>query len=239
VATNGNVATGLVLDDISFSLTPGMKLGLLGRTGSGKTTLTRLLFRFYDPAQGTIRLDDRPLPELSVAALRRSVGLVTQEIQLFHASVRDNLTLFDPTVPDELILQTLQTLGLWDWYQTLPHGLDTKLAPGGSGLSAGQAQLLAFVRVFLKNPGLVILDEASSRLDPATERLLEQAVNRLLEGRTAIIIAHRLATVQRVDQIMILQNGQCLEYGRREELARDIDSHFAGLLQTGLEEALA
>jgi ABC-type multidrug transport system fused ATPase/permease subunit len=229
----------LALEDISFELPPGATLGLLGRTGSGKTTLTRLLFRFYDPSRGLIRLNGLPLADIDTAALRRQVGLVTQDIQLFHASLRDNLTLFDRAIPDARIGQVLHEVGLGRWYAALPDGLETPLAPGSAGLSAGEAQLLAFVRVFLKDPGLVVLDEASSRLDPATEQLLERAVDRLLAGRSAIIIAHRLATVRRADFIMILERGRCVEVGPRRQLAADPRSRFAGLLQTGLEEALA
>ena len=121
----------------------------------------------------------------------------------------------------------------------MPEGLDTELESGGGGLSAGEAQLLAFARIFLQDPGLVILDEASSRLDPATERLIERAVDRLVQDRTAIIIAHRLGTVQRADEIMILEGGRIGEHGARAELAADPNSHFYGLLQTGLEEVLA
>ena len=227
----------LVLRDIVLSLSPGTTLGLLGRTGSGKTTLTRLLFRFYEPSQGTIRLGGVALPQVRLDSLRRRVGLVTQEIQLFHATVRENLTLFDPAISDERILAVIEQLGLWGWFQSLPDGLETTLAPGG-GLSAGEGQLLAFVRVFLKDPGLIILDEASSRLDPTTEQHLETAIGQLLAGRTAIIIAHRLATVQRVDQIMILENGRCLEYGPRAQLAANLDSRFAQLLKAGLEDTL-
>lgn len=231
--------TDWVLDDVSFRLAPGTKLGLLGRTGSGKTTLTRLLLRLYDPVNGTVSLGGVPLLELQAEALQQGIGMVTQEIQLFHATVRENLSLFDPEVDDVHMLNVLHDVGLGPWYRSLPDGLDSLLAPGGSDLSAGQAQLLAFVRVFLKNPGLVILDEASSRLDPATEQQLGRAIDRLLEGRTAIIIAHRLETVQRVDEIMILSGGRCLEFGSRRALAADPTSHFAGLLRTGLDEALA
>jgi ABC-type multidrug transport system fused ATPase/permease subunit len=153
--------------------------------------------------------------------------------------VRNNLTLFDQRVSDEAILSTLRDIGLWDWYQSLPDGLDTQLGAGGSGLSAGQAQLLAFTRVFLKDPGLVILDEASSRLDPATERLLERAIDRLFQNRTGIVIAHRLGTVQRADDILILDNGHIAEHGPRAALAANPESRFAHLLRTGLEEVLA
>ena len=228
-----------VLSGINFHLPPGTILGLLGRTGSGKTTLTRLLVRFYDPLQGVLRLGETPLPDLPLALLRQRIGLVTQDIQLFDASLRDNLTLFDPAIPDERVLAGLAELGLMDWYRSLPQGLHTRLEPGGSRLSAGEAQLLAFVRVFLRDPGLIILDEASSRLDPATEGRLDRAIERLLQGRTAIIIAHRLKTVQRADRILILDNGRQVEYGERQALAGDPASLFAHLLRTGLEEALA
>ncbi len=232
-----------VLQDLSFQLEPGTVLGLLGRTGSGKTTLTRLLFRLYDPDSGIVYLGENgtlaDVRQMHLSDLRRRVGMVTQNIQLFHASVRDNLTFFDPGVPNERILQVMSELGMKKWLQSLPEGLDTELESGGGGLSAGEAQLLAFARIFLQDPGLVILDEASSRLDPATERLIERAVDRLVQDRTAIIIAHRLGTVQRADEIMILEGGRIGEHGARAELAADPNSHFYSLLQTGLEEVLA
>ena len=279
----GSRDTPTVLHDVSFAVAPGRVLGVLGRTGSGKTTITRLLFRLYDVDEGAIRLggaqdtdyrpqtiDDRPrsavgpaavgpaavggrpsavdsidIRALPLAELRRHIGMVTQDVQLFAATVRDNLTLFsnyDPTRPpvgDAAILDALATLGLNDWYRGLPNGLDTVLESGGKGLSAGEAQLLAFTRVFLRDPRLVVLDEASSRLDPGTEQLLEQAIDRLLAGRTGIIIAHRLRTVMRADDILILEDGRVIEHGPRAALAADPDSRFYRLLQTGLEEVLA
>jgi ATP-binding cassette, subfamily B, bacterial len=157
---------------------------------------------------------------------------------LFHATVRDNLTFFDQSYDDTRIMQALTTLGMRSWYEELPDGLDTMLAANGGGLSAGEAQLLAFARVFLKDPAVVILDEASSRLDPATEHLLEQAIDTLLQGRTGIIIAHRLSTIQRADTLMVLEGGCMREYGSRAQLAADPDSHFAHLLRTTHEENL-
>ncbi|MBK8988486.1 MAG: ABC transporter ATP-binding protein [Chloroflexi bacterium] len=239
--------TAYVLNDITFTLEPGKVLGILGRTGSGKTTLTRLLFRLYDVDEGGIRLHGRDLRAVQLSNLRQHVGMVTQDVQLFEATVRDNLTLFRdrvrdhsrPPIADADIIAALETLGLGDWLRALPDGLDTVLQSGGQGLSAGQSQLLAFTRVFLRDPKLVILDEASSRLDPATEQLLEKAIDRLLDGRTGIIIAHRLRTVQRADDILILENGRVLENGPRSRLANDSTSRFYRLLQTGLEEMLA
>jgi len=228
-----------VLRDLSFRLEPGTVLGLLGRTGSGKTTIARLVFRLYDPSAGQIALGDVDARQASLKHLRQRVAIVTQDVQLFQASVRDNLTFFDRSIPDERILAVVEDLELMDWYRALPEGLDTRLEGGGRDLSAGEAQLLAFARVFLRDPGLVILDEASSRLDPATERRVERAVDKLLQDRTAIVIAHRLGTVHRADDIMILETGRVAEHGGRERLAGDPSSRFYNLLQTGLEEVLA
>jgi ABC-type multidrug transport system fused ATPase/permease subunit len=223
------------LRDVSLRLAPGQVLGLLGRTGSGKTTLARLLFRLHDPDAGAVRIGGADARATSVEGLRRRVGVVTQDIQLFHASVRDNVTFFDPSEPDGRVEAVLAELGLGPWLRSLPDGLATRLAPGGGGLSAGEAQLLAFARVFLKDPGVVVLDEASSRLDPVTERLLERAIDRLLAGRTAIVIAHRLATVERADQVLILEDGRVVEEGDRAALAADPGSRLGRLLRAGLE----
>jgi ATP-binding cassette, subfamily B, bacterial len=234
-----------VLSDVSFRLDAGATLGLLGRTGSGKTTLTRLICRLYDPAAGEIRFDGEAIGLATLAQLHAHVGVVTQDVQIFQASVRDNLTFFDPRVPDARLREVLDDLGLGAWLSRQAEGLDTVLV-GGGGLSAGEAQLLAFARVFLKEPGVVLLDEASSRLDPATERLIERATERLLgreaggaRPRTTVIVAHRLSTVRRVDRIMIMEAGRIVEEGPRPALAADPASRFAGLLRAGLEEALA
>ncbi len=227
-----------VLREIELKLAPGRILGVLGRTGSGKSTLARLLTRLYDPTEGEVRLGGVPLPDVDVPNLRRRVGMVTQEVQLFRATVRDNLTFFDDTITDEQIWEVLSMLGLMDWTVSLGDGLDTVLETGSAGLSAGQAQLLAFARIFLREPGLVILDEASSRLDPATETLIERAVDRLMAERTGVIIAHRLATVERADDILILEDGEIVEFGERVALAADPETRFSNLLRTGLEEVL-
>jgi ATP-binding cassette subfamily B protein len=238
-----DVPKEIVLHNISFSLQSGKVLGLLGRTGSGKTTLTRLLFRFYDPDEGSISYRSDHLPgfidirKLPLETLRGQVGMVTQNIQLFNASVRDNLTFFDSSVSDSEIERVICDLGLVDWLYSLPDGLNTMLESGGS-LSAGEAQLLALTRIFLKDPGLIVLDEASSRLDPATETLINGALERLVSGRTAIIIAHRLDSIERADEIMILNKGSIEEYGDRDVLAKDPNSRFYNLLKTGIEEVL-
>ncbi len=228
-----------VLRSVSFRVEPGEVLGLLGRTGSGKTTISRLLFRLHDPTEGVIYVGGTDLRDARLDALRARVGLVTQDVQLFQGTLRDNVALWDRTVPDARLAEAFAELGLDEWLYGLPDGLDTQLGPGGRGLSAGEAQLVALARVFLKDPGLVILDEASSRLDPATERLLERAVTRLLHGRTGVVIAHRLHTVERADRILILEDGRVAEFGPRADLLRDPQSRFARLLRAGMTEELA
>jgi ABC-type multidrug transport system fused ATPase/permease subunit len=228
-----------VLHEVSFDIAPGRVLGILGRTGSGKTTLARLLFRLYDAQEGEVCLGGYLVKTLTLRSLRQRVGMVTQDVQLFNAPVRDNLTFFNRAIDDARLLQVIDVVGLSAWYQTLPRGLDSMLGADGQGLSAGEAQLLAFARVFLKDPGLVIFDEASSRLDPATERLIERAVSSVLADRTGIVIAHRLATIQRADDILILEDGCIREYGPREVLAADPQSRFSHLLRVGLEEVRA
>lgn len=228
-----------VLRGVSLRVAAGKVLGLLGRTGSGKTTISRLLFRMHDPTAGAVRLAGADIRGVRLDALRERVGLVTQDVQLIGATLRDNVTLFDRSVPDSRIREVFAELGLRRWLAGLPDELDTRLAPGERGLSAGEAQLVALARVFLKDPGLVVLDEASSRLDPVTERLLEDAITLLLRGRTGIVIAHRLTTVQRADLIAVLEDGCVAELGRREELEREPSSRFARALRAGAAEVLA
>jgi ATP-binding cassette subfamily B protein len=222
-----------VISSFSLDLAPGASLGVLGRTGCGKTTLGRLGLRLYDCDDGVISLNGRPIGDYSRQALRRGLAVVTQDVELFSATLRDNARLWDPEIGDEAILKAFGELGLEPWLAGFPSGLDQRLGSGGVGLSAGQAQLLAMVRVFLRDPGLVILDEASSRLDPATEALIDGAVAKLLRGRTAIIIAHRLSTLDRVDTVLVMEDGRAAEYGDRAELAADSSSLFYRFLEAG------
>ncbi|GGT27390.1 ABC transporter ATP-binding protein [Nonomuraea spiralis] len=226
------------LSGITLTLAPGERLGLVGRTGSGKTTLAKLLLRLYDPTGGTVEIGGLDLREADPESLRRRVAVVTQDVRLFAGSVRDNLTLFGTLSEsrsstrsgaghdDDRLRAVLDGVGLGGWLAALPGGLDGE--PGE--LSAGEAQLLAFARAFLADPGLVILDEASSRLDPATERHVEDGVRRLLDGRTGVLIAHRLSSLAHVDKIAVLERGKLVEYGRRTDLAADPHSRFGRLL---------
>lgn len=228
-----------VLQDINFAIKPGERLGIIGRTGSGKSSLSRVLLRLYNLDRGTIRVGGTDITKLSLQALYRRVGMVTQDVQLFDGTLRDNLTLFNGDVSDQMIKETTDRLGLSQWINSQPEGLNTYLAAGGASLSAGEAQLFALTRVFLTEPSLVILDEPSSRLDAATEGMLQSAIDQLMKQSTGVIIAHRLATLEKVDRIMVLGDGKVLEFGAREELASNPASHYARLLITGREEELA
>jgi len=221
-----------VLDNVTFVFEAGTHVGLLGRTGSGKSTITKLIARFYDVSSGTVSLGGLPIAEIAESSLRNRVAVITQDVQLFEGTVRDNVAMFIPDYDDQLIEEALAEIGLGPWLASLPEGIHTHLDTARKGLSSGEAQLVALARAYLLNPGLVILDEPSSRVDPATEAALSAALDRLIEGRTAIIVAHRLATVSHVDEIMILQDGHVIEHGRRSDLAATPDSVFARLLGT-------
>jgi ABC-type multidrug transport system fused ATPase/permease subunit len=224
-----------VLDGITLQLGAGRTLGVLGRTGSGKTTLARLLLRLVDPTAGSISFNGIDLNDIAIADLRARTGVVSQDVHLFGTSIRDNLTLYDETITDDRLRTALAELDLLDWIDAMPNGLDTKLGPDGSGLSAGEGQLIALTRLFLRSPDFVLLDEASSRIDPETERRVTAAFDRLLANRTAIVIAHRLSTVERLDEVLVLDQGRILEHGATASLRGQPDSRYAQLLAIGLD----
>lgn len=223
----------VVLDEVSFRLPAGSTLGLIGRTGSGKSTLIKLAFRDYDPTGGQIRIGEQDLRSLDRGELRRSVAYIPQVVNLFTGTLRDNLTLFAPGYDDDTLIEALHQAGLGPLIETLPDGLDTPLDPGWAGLSAGQGQMLNLARAFLTQPAIVLLDEPSSQIDPHTEQILRAALQKFADNHTAIIVTHRLETLSQVDQILVLDDGRVLEYGRRVELLADAESAFVGLLTEG------
>ncbi|WBW96818.1 ABC transporter ATP-binding protein [Oceanirhabdus sp. W0125-5] len=224
-----------VLKDISLNIKSGKIIGILGRTGSGKTTLVRLLSKLYEPTKGEIVLGGMPLGELSNESVKDNMAYVTQDVHIYTSTIRDNLTLFDSSYSDEQIICALKELGLDEWIKKFPLGLDTVLNTTGAGLSSGEAQLLAFARILLKKPGLVILDEASSRIDTITEKIMEKAIDKITESCTCIIIAHRLSTVNKADSILVLEEGQIVELGEREELIKDSESRYSKLIRESLK----
>jgi len=221
-----------VLADVDLTIAAGRSVGIVGRTGSGKTTLSRLVLRLVEPTSGAVRLGGVPIGDIPMSELRRRVALVPQEVELFAGSVRDNVTLFDDGPSDGDVIDVLHRVGL----DALAEGdVHRRLAAGGTGLSAGEAQLLALARVLLRDPDLLVLDEATARVDPETEVRLEAAIAELLRGRTALVIAHRLSTLQRVDEIVVFDHGRMVEHGDRSDLVGDDDSRFNRLLTLSLE----
>jgi ABC-type multidrug transport system fused ATPase/permease subunit len=220
-----------ILHDVDVAVAGGRSVGVVGRTGSGKTTFSRLLLRLVEPTEGTVALGGVPIAEIPLAELRRRVALVPQEVELFEGTIRDNVTLFDPTPSDAAVERALRHAGLG---ALVDASIDRPLGAGGAGLSAGQAQLLALARVWLRDPDLVVLDEATARVDPETERRIAEAVAELMKGRTTFVIAHRLSTLDIVDEVIVFDHGRITEHGARAALVENKDSRFRHLLELAL-----
>lgn len=206
-----------VLQDLDFTIHPGEKVALVGPTGAGKSSIIRLLCRLYEPTQGRILIDGVDIRDLPQTELRRHVGVILQDGFLFAGDVRSNITLGETYLLDEIIAAAKST-NVHNFIEQLPQGYDTQLRERGTNLSGGQKQLLAFARVAIRDPRILVLDEATASLDVGTEALIQDALDRLLEGRTAIVIAHRLSTIRNVDRILVLKRGQLVESGSHEEL---------------------
>lgn len=219
-----------VLNNVNLTFPPGSITGIVGRTGSGKTTLTRLVCRMIDPDMGSVRFDGVNLRDVPLEQIRAKIGVMSQDVRVIHATLRENLTWFDGSINDHTLIAALNEVGLGEWFQELSDGLDTWLGIGGVSLSAGESQLIACTRILLRNPEIVILDEASSRLDPATERKLHVAFTKVLRNRTALIIAHRLETVSFADDILVMENGKVVEHGQRLALIANPQSRFSQMI---------
>ncbi len=224
-----------ILEDLSFRLAPGEHVALVGPTGSGKTTVIRLLCRLYEPQQGRILLDGRDIRSLSLPELRRQLGVVLQDTFLFSGSVGDNLRL-DREIDDRQLREVCRDLGLSSLIGRLPQGLDTELRERGGNLSSGERQLLAVARVAIRNPNVLVMDEATAFMDPSTEATLQRDLDRLLERRTAVVIAHRLATVEAADRILVLRRGRLIEQGTHLQLRSQggLYAELAELQERGL-----
>ncbi len=227
---------GAVLEDISLTVQAGRSLGLVGRSGSGKTSLGRLMLRLTMPTTGSVLIGGADVAFIDELELRRGIAGVPQEVQLFPGSVRENVSMFDGDVADAAINAALMAVGLGGWLAAQSNGLDTRLldrTEAATGMSAGESQLLALARALVRNPSIVVLDEATSRVDPRTQLLVKRAVAELLSGRTSVVIAHRLDTLDVCDDIAVLEDGHIVELGERLLLAADPESLFAKLLRTG------
>ncbi|MCR9277381.1 MAG: ABC transporter ATP-binding protein/permease [Pseudomonadaceae bacterium] len=207
-----------VLKDVSLNIEAGERLAIVGPTGSGKSTLIRLLARFYDFPDGKIFLDGIDLNHIHSHDLRRRVGVVLQDFHIFSGSIYDNISLGDPQISRERAIEAAKTVNAWRFISELPEGIDTELSERGQNLSQGQRQLLAFARVLAADPEILVLDEATASIDTATELLIQDALDKLTQGRTSIIIAHRLQTIAEADRILVLEDGQVREIGSHNEL---------------------
>jgi ABC-type multidrug transport system fused ATPase/permease subunit len=204
---------------------------LVGRSGAGKTTIASLLPRFWDVTSGRITLDGIDIRQLSLDTLRGAIGIVPQEPVLFSGSIRENIAYARPDASDADVLRAAQAAHAWEFIERLPEQWNTRVGERGVKLSGGQRQRIAIARVFLKDPAVVILDEATSSLDTESERYVEQALERLLQGRTTLLIAHRLSTVRRADRVVVLDQGRIVETGSHDELLRRENGLFARLHQ--------
>ena len=228
------------LDNVDLRVEPGRVLGLIGRSGSGKTSMARLALRLVAPTAGRVLVGGVDLATITDASLRARITAIPQDVQLFPGTVHDNVAMFAPA-NDADVRQALIDVGLGDWLNSLPDGLTTQLSADTRddgnrvGLSSGQAQLLALARAMLRHPDVVVLDEATSRVDPATQAAISSAIGRLTKGRTGLVIAHRLETLDSCHDIAVLRDGHLIEHGPRQALADDPTSIYAQLRAMGEE----
>ncbi|MGK7389242.1 MAG: ABC transporter ATP-binding protein [Candidatus Cyclobacteriaceae bacterium M2_1C_046] len=220
-----------VLKNISFKIAPGEKAALVGPSGAGKSTIIQLLLRFYRPQDGDIKIDGQELNELDLHRYRNNVGIVPQEVILFGGTIRENIAYGNPDASEEQITDAAKKANAWEFIEKFPEGLGTMVGERGIKLSGGQRQRIAIARAILKDPAILILDEATSSLDAHAELLVQQALDKLMEGRTTLIIAHRLATIRKVNKIFVLKEGQIIEAGSHEELSTSEDGLYKNLLK--------
>ena len=220
-----------VLHDVDVVIESGQRVALVGATGAGKSTIAKLTMRFYDPTEGRILLDGQDLRRLRFADLRRTITLVPQEGFLFSGTIRENILFGRPDASEEELVRSCRSLGVHDFIAALPEGYETAVSYRGSRLSAGEKQLVSLARAFLADPPILILDEATSSLDPGTEALIEVTIRRLLAGRTSIVVAHRLSTAEQADRVLVVEGGKIIEDGHHDDLVGQ-DGHYAALYAT-------
>lgn len=221
----------MVLKNLTFEVKPGETLAIVGSTGSGKTTITNILNRFYEINAGRILIDNEPIESYEIFALRRRIAMVLQDVFLFSGTVYENITLRDSSITKEKVIEAAKMIGAHEFINRLPGGYDYKVMERGATLSMGQRQLISFVRALVFKPDILILDEATSSVDPETESIIQFAIEKLIDKRTSIIIAHRLSTIRHANNIMVLQKGEIIELGSHEELLKQPEGHYRKLYE--------
>jgi ATP-binding cassette subfamily B protein len=221
----------MVLKNLTFEVKPGETLAIVGSTGSGKTTITNILNRFYEINAGRILIDNEPIESYEIFALRRRIAMVLQDVFLFSGTVYENITLRDSSITKEQVIEAAKMIGAHEFINRLPGGYDYKVMERGATLSMGQRQLISFVRALVFKPDILILDEATSSVDPETESIIQFAIEKLIDKRTSIIIAHRLSTIRHANNIMVLQKGEIIELGSHEELLKQPEGHYRKLYE--------
>ena len=226
-----------VLDDISFTVKQGNTVALVGPSGGGKTTICHLLEKFYHPEKGVIRIGDIDIEDITMRCLRDHIGIVQQDVFLFSGSFAENIAYGKKNADEEEIISAARKANIYDYIMSLPDGFDTQIGERGIRLSGGQKQRLSIARVFLKNPEILILDEATSSLDNATEALIQEALNSLKQGRTTIVVAHRLSTIRNASEILVVSNGKIIESGTHEKLLKKRNGVYKKLYESQFREA--
>tara|TARA_B110000263_G_scaffold10343_1_gene8817 strand:- start:4575 stop:5444 length:870 start_codon:yes stop_codon:yes gene_type:complete len=224
-----------VLKDLSFHIDAGKFLALVGETGAGKSSVIRILNRFYEIEKGVVKIDNISIKDITLTSLRNNIALVQQEVFLFSDSIFNNITLFDNSISKESVFNAAKEIGIHDFILSLPQGFDYIVGERGVTLSSGQRQLIAFLRVYIRNPKVLILDEATASIDSATEQLLQSALEKLSENRTTIVIAHRLSTIIKADKILLLGDGCVIEEGNHQQLL-DLQGDYAKMYQNQISD---
>ena len=226
-----------MLDDISFTVKQGNTVALVGPSGGGKTTICHLLEKFYHPEKGVIRIGDIDIEDITMRCLRDHIGIVQQDVFLFSGSFAENIAYGKKNADEEEIISAARKANIYDYIMSLPDGFDTQIGERGIRLSGGQKQRLSIARVFLKNPEILILDEATSSLENATEALIQEALNSLKQGRTTIVVAHRLSTIRNASEILVVSNGKIIESGTHEKLLKKRSGVYKKLYESQFREA--